>query len=60
MITVINIPSCPKCGCRDIRHDTYHYWCFKCGAIYNYEGKEMDEILKIHKAKRKYQGDSDE
>lgn len=33
-MTVIILPTCPECGCSDIRLEPYRgYVCFKCGHI---------------------------
>lgn len=53
MATII-LPTCPNCGCHDIRCEMWvGYKCFKCGRVFEeeklpaiYSGNEDDDIDK--------------
>lgn len=37
-MTTIILPTCPNCGCHDIRNEMWvGYKCFKCGYVFEKE-----------------------
>ena len=49
-MTTIILPTCPNCGCHDIRNELWvGYKCFKCGYVFEKE-KEL-KVYSLNKEK---------